>query len=118
MVIPDDFSDQFGAFKIHDWTVMMGSFGAWILKQCKGLGAEQRTRMVEYLYACEHLTLKEVQADTVEDKQQDIIRAVARLYNILPLYVVAPIVQEQNQHWQKQVRHTHTHTHTHTRTHF
>ena len=50
--------DVTGSLKIHDWYVLIGGLGAYILLQCKGMQASVRDALVDYLFALENLPCK------------------------------------------------------------
>jgi hypothetical protein len=54
--------------------------------------------MIDFLAACEHLTMKEFATDSLPRRAEEMSEAIAALYPILPLYITGTIVMEQVQH--------------------
>jgi hypothetical protein len=101
--LPDDLFADFGEFKIHDWYCMAGMFGGYAVAQCKGLDLDIRKRVIAYIFSIENLILKNVRRDQVNQRQTQVINALAKLYPKLPVQAVATNTHEQIQHWDKQV---------------
>lgn len=55
---PDNLFDVTGSLKIHDWYVLCGGLGAYIILQCTGIDASVRDVLVRYLFAVENLQHK------------------------------------------------------------
>jgi len=55
---PDDLFDVTGSLKIHDWYVLCGGLGAYILLQCEAMEKSVRDALIDYLFALENLQRK------------------------------------------------------------
>jgi hypothetical protein len=97
------FWDALLDMKIKDSCHLCGMVGVYILGQCTGLSPRVLGRLAAYLHALENLTLKAVRREEVASRQAELTEAIAGLYPVLPCYVVGTIVNEQIQHWDKQV---------------
>jgi hypothetical protein len=48
--MPKDMFNRVGHFKIHDWMALAGSAFAYVLAQCAGIAADQKTVLVDFTY--------------------------------------------------------------------
>jgi hypothetical protein len=103
MVWPADLAEAVGRLKIHDWYVMSGAVGAYVLVQCRGVSEDVRGKLIAYLFAVEHLSLKRTNLRETHAQQQEFDEALADLYPLLPAHILGTIVQEQAGHWREQV---------------
>lgn len=55
---PQDLFGVTGALKIHDWYILCGALGAYVVSQCKSMDEKVRDTIIEHLLALEVLQLK------------------------------------------------------------
>lgn len=56
--LPHNLFDVTGNLKMHDWYVLCGGVGAYILLQCQGMERNVRDALIRYLFAVEALQRK------------------------------------------------------------
>jgi hypothetical protein len=99
---PDLFATT-GTMKIHDWYVMAGAVGVYVLQQCTGLSTEVKDALCRLCLAIEHMTLKNTKKADLAARQEELNGAIAALYPLLPVHVIGTMVLEQVMHWREQV---------------
>jgi hypothetical protein len=93
--LPKHMTSHLRNLKIHDWICMCGSITAYMIMQCKGIGSDHKTLLIDFTYAIESITHKAYKRADIPLLKEKMAKCLADLEIMLPCYFSGTITRRQ-----------------------